>query len=66
MNVVNGTETAQFLFWECLFRIFGVVSLHWSANTATTTYTNTSNTSTATTHHIHITNATAALKIKGR
>ncbi len=27
MNVENGTEGVQFLFWECVFWIFGSVSL---------------------------------------
>ncbi len=30
MNVETGTETAIFLFWEYLFKIFGILSLQCS------------------------------------
>jgi hypothetical protein len=30
MNVETGTEAVQFLLWEYLFQIFGIVSLHFT------------------------------------
>jgi hypothetical protein len=33
MIVKIGTVTAQFLFWEYLFQIFGIVSLQCALNT---------------------------------
>ncbi len=31
MNVEIGTDTPIFLFWEYLFRNFGILSLQWSS-----------------------------------
>ncbi len=29
MNVETGSATAEFLFWEYLLQIFGIVTLQW-------------------------------------
>ncbi len=39
MNVGIGTEAAHFLFWEYLFRIFGIVSLQCISDTVKRAYT---------------------------
>jgi hypothetical protein len=36
-NRESGTEAAQFLFWEYLFRIFSIVSLQCNASQEVTT-----------------------------
>jgi hypothetical protein len=38
MNVGIGTVAAQFLFWEYLFRIFGIVSLQFPCYNIFKTY----------------------------
>ncbi len=40
MNVGIGTVVAQFLFWEYLFQIFGIVSLQCNVKTEKFVYAN--------------------------